>query len=100
MSAPRRLALLAGLLGMSLVSACGLIEEGTKAISATTTTVAGAQPQPGSGGGNANAVTCMTELDVFQLAVDSYTILEGGPPVNEAALVPDWLRAESPGSGC
>ncbi len=96
------------------LAACGLIEEGTKAISATTTTVAGAQPQPGGGGGNANAVTCMTELDVFQLAVDSYTILNGGPPANEAALVPDWLRAESqlfdlapdgsvvpaPGSGC
>ena len=88
-------ALVVAALGVVVLSGCNAIKEGVDAISATTTTVAG-QPPSGGGGGGATAVACMTALDVFQLAVDSYTILEGSPPANEAALVPDWLHAESP----
>ena len=77
------------------LSGCDTIKQGIDAISATTTTVAGAQPASGGGAPNANSVTCATERNVFELAVESYTILEGTAPASEAALVPDWLRAES-----
>ena len=97
MNPGRRAVLAVALLGTTaLMSGCGVIKEGINAISATTTTVAGAQPAPGGGSPNANAVVCSTERNVFELAVESFTILKGEPPASEAALVPDWLRAESP----
>ena len=97
MNAGRRAVLAVALLGTTaLMTGCGVIEEGIDAISATTTTVAGAQPAPGGGSPNANAVVCATERNVFELAVESYTILKGAAPVSEASMVPDWLRAESP----
>ncbi len=63
---------------------------------------------------NATAVQCVTERDMMRQQVEAYTILNGSPPINEAALVPNFLRSESiymdidaagnvvaaPGSGC
>ena len=62
----------------------------------------------------ASSLQCVTERDMMLQQVEAYTLLEGGPPVNEAAMVPTYLRAESlymdldaqghvvaaPGSGC
>lgn len=62
----------------------------------------------------ATSVQCVTERDMLAQQVEAYTILEGAPPVNEAAMVPNYLRTESiyfdldaagnivaaPGSGC
>ena len=62
----------------------------------------------------ATGVQCVTERDMMEKAVEAYTLLTGASPVNEAAMVPDYLRAESiymdldaagnvvaaPGSGC
>ena len=61
-----------------------------------------------------SGVQCVTERDMMRQQVEAYTILEGAPPVNEAAMVPNYLRSESilmdidaagnvvaaPGSGC
>jgi hypothetical protein len=115
MNTRRRALLVAAVLGASaLVSACDAVKEGVKAISPTTSTIAGAPPATGGGTPNANAVACLTERNNVQLAVDSYTLLEGAPPAAEAQLVPDYLRVESelfdiapdgtvipaPGAGC
>ena len=62
----------------------------------------------------ATSVQCVTERSMMLQQVEAYTILEGMAPVNEAAMVPNYLRAESiyfdldaagnvvaaPGSGC
>lgn len=61
-----------------------------------------------------SSVQCGAERNMMNVAVEAYTILMGAPPVSEAAMVPDYLRAESvymdidaagnvvaaPGSGC
>ena len=39
---------------------------------------------------------CAENKDIFQKAVDSYTLLEGGPPPSEAAMVPNYLHEVSP----
>jgi hypothetical protein len=39
---------------------------------------------------------CAENRDIFQKAVDSYTLLEGHPPPNEAAMVPDYIHELSP----
>lgn len=63
---------------------------------------------------NATDAQCRAERQLVEDAVETYTLLQGAPPVDEAALVPDWLRAQSvfmdldaqgnvvpaPGSGC
>jgi len=63
---------------------------------------------------DATGIQCVTERDMMRQQVEAYTILTGAPPINEAALVPNYLRAEStlmdldaagnvvaaPGSGC
>ena len=63
---------------------------------------------------DATSVQCVTERDMMLQQVEAYTILEGAIPVNEAAMVPNYLRVESiyfdldaagnvvatPGSGC
>ena len=63
---------------------------------------------------DATAIQCVTERDMMRQQVEAYTTLTGALPVSEAAMVPDWLRAEStlmdidatgniiaaPGSGC
>ena len=63
---------------------------------------------------NATSVQCTSERDMMRQEVEAYTLLTGAPPINEAALVPDYLRSESvymdldaagnivaaPGSGC
>lgn len=63
---------------------------------------------------NATDAQCRAERRLVETAVETYTILQGAPPVDEAALVPDWLRVQSvfmdldvegnvvpaPGSGC
>ena len=38
---------------------------------------------------------CVTERDMMRQQVEAYTILMGAPPINEAAMVPDYLRSES-----
>ena len=38
---------------------------------------------------------CFAERDLMEKALEAYTLLQGAPPVNEAAMVPDWIRAES-----
>jgi len=43
----------------------------------------------------ATAVQCVTERNMMLQQVEAYTILTGAPPINEAALVPDYLRSES-----
>jgi len=62
----------------------------------------------------ATSVQCVTERSMMLQQVEAYTILEGMVPVSEAAMVPNYLRAESvyfdidaagnvvaaPGSGC
>ena len=77
-------------------------------------TAAGA-PDPASPGGvNATSAQCRAERDTLEMAIETYTILNGAPPLSEAAMVPDWLLGESvfmdidanglvvpaPGSGC
>ena len=61
-----------------------------------------------------SSVQCVTDRHEMQTALEAYTMLEGAPPANEAALVPAYLRTESalmdidgtghvvaaPGSGC
>jgi len=63
---------------------------------------------------DATGVQCVTERRMMRQQVEAYTILTGAPPINEAAMVPDYLRSESiymdidaagnvvaaPGSGC
>jgi hypothetical protein len=39
---------------------------------------------------------CVNEKDVFEKAVEAYTLLKGEAPKNEKAMVPDFLREESP----
>lgn len=62
----------------------------------------------------ATGVQCVTERNMMRQQVEAYTILMGAPPINEAAMVPDYLHSESiymdldaagnvvaaPGSGC
>ncbi len=62
----------------------------------------------------ATSVQCVTERRMMLQQLEAYTILEGMVPVNEAAMVPNYLRFESiyfdldaagnvvaaPGSGC
>lgn len=95
-----------------LAAGCGLINEGAKAISATTT-IAGQAPGPVNTG-NAPAVACLTEFQTVEMAVTSYELLVGVKPTTEAEMIPDYLYAESelfdisptgevipaPGSGC
>ena len=81
--------------GAFTLSGCKAVEKGIKAISPTTSTAVGQTAPAGGGDPNANAVSCTTERPMFQLAVDSYTMLENKPPASEAALVPDYLVAES-----
>ncbi len=45
---------------------------------------------------NASGVQCVTERDMMRAALEAYTMLEGAPPINEAAMVPAYLRMESP----
>jgi hypothetical protein len=61
-----------------------------------------------------NSAQCFADRKEVEAALEAYTMLERKPPVNEAALVPDYLLAESqlmdidangnvvaaPGSGC
>ena len=42
-----------------------------------------------------SGVQCATERDMMEKALEAYTLLQGAPPVNEAAMVPDWIRGES-----
>jgi Flp pilus assembly protein TadD len=42
-----------------------------------------------------NASQCNAERRMIEQAIEAYTILEGAPPVSEAAMVPDFLRIES-----
>jgi glycerol kinase len=44
----------------------------------------------------ASQAQCVNEKDIFEKAVEAYTILKTEPPKNEAALVPDFLRELSP----
>ena len=44
----------------------------------------------------AGMAQCATEKDIFEKAVEAYTLLKGEPPKNEKAMVPDFLREESP----
>jgi hypothetical protein len=39
---------------------------------------------------------CAENRDIFQKAVDAYTLLEDGPPPNEAAMVPNYIHEQSP----
>ena len=62
----------------------------------------------------ATSVQCVTERSMMLQQLEAYTILEGMVPVDEAAMVPNYLRSESiyfdldaagnvvaaPGSGC
>jgi hypothetical protein len=43
----------------------------------------------------AQPLACGTDRGVLEQALDAYTMLEGGPPADEAALVPDYLREPS-----
>jgi hypothetical protein len=45
--------------------------------------------------GDATGIQCVTERDMMRQQVEAFTILEGAPPVNEAAMVPDYLHSES-----
>lgn len=38
---------------------------------------------------------CFAERDMMEKAVEAYTLLTTAAPVNEAAMVPDWIREES-----
>ena len=63
---------------------------------------------------DATGIQCVTERDMMRQQVEAYTILTGAAPINEAALVPNYLRTEyvymdldaagnvvaAPGSGC
>jgi hypothetical protein len=41
-------------------------------------------------------LACSADARTLQAAIDTYTLLNGGPPASEAELVPDQLRSESP----
>ena len=81
--------------GTLMLSGCKTVEQGIKAISPTTSTIVGQTAPAGGLDPNANAVSCANERQVFELAVESYTILEGMPPASEATMVPDYLVSES-----
>jgi hypothetical protein len=44
---------------------------------------------------DARSETCGLNASMLRTATDAYTILEGAPPPDEAALVPDFLREET-----
>ena len=44
----------------------------------------------------AGQVQCVTEKDIFEKAVEAYTLLKGEAPKSEKAMVPDYLRELSP----
>lgn len=87
---------LASLLAVLALAGCNMQKEGREGMA------------------NANALSCKTERDMVRQAVENYTILEGKPPADEAALVPDYMRTlstlmdlsptgvvvASPGGGC
>ena len=41
------------------------------------------------------ALACNSDLQTLQMAIESYTLLNAGPPTAESDLVPDWLTGES-----
>jgi hypothetical protein len=43
----------------------------------------------------ARSETCGLNSSMLRTAIDAYTMLEGAPPPDEAALVPDFLREET-----
>ncbi|HQZ33661.1 MAG TPA: hypothetical protein PK020_04500 [Ilumatobacteraceae bacterium] len=43
----------------------------------------------------ATGVQCVTERDMMEKAVEAYTLLTTAAPVNEASMVPDWIREQS-----
>jgi hypothetical protein len=43
----------------------------------------------------ARSETCGLNASMLRTAIDAYTMLEGAPPPDEAALVPDFLREET-----
>ena len=49
-----------------------------------------------TGNVSATAAQCNAERSMVEQSVETYTILEGATPVSEAAMVPDYLRIESP----
>jgi hypothetical protein len=42
-----------------------------------------------------NGAQCFSDRKAVEAALEAYTMLEGKPPANEAAMVPDYLLAES-----
>jgi hypothetical protein len=73
-----------------------------------------AQKEGAQGIARASDVACVQARADLESALEAYTILNGGPPADEAALVPDYLRVASalmdidpqgnvvasPGGGC
>ena len=45
---------------------------------------------------NASGLACNQARRTLEQAVENYTILKGEAPVNEAALVPDYLLMQTP----
>ena len=85
----RRVAALLATTACLLMSGCPsqTVKDGAKAAAA---------PTPGATALNATTAQCAAERGMMQTAVDAYEVLNGAKPASEAAMVPDWLRAESP----
>lgn len=43
----------------------------------------------------ASATACDGDRRVLEIAIEAYELLEGSPPADEAAMVPDWLPRPS-----
>ncbi len=43
----------------------------------------------------ASGAACDAERRTLETAVEAFELLEGAPPADEAAMVPDWLREPS-----
>ncbi|TDT15521.1 hypothetical protein BDK89_1092 [Ilumatobacter fluminis] len=79
---PRRLTASLVACGVALLASCGGGDE-----------IEDAVVRPGiTAIEEARSETCAANASVLRQAIDTYTILEGEPPVDEAALVPDYIR--------
>lgn len=82
---PRRLIVLLAACGVVVLASCGGGDE-----------IENAVVRPGiTAIEDARSETCAANASILRQAIDTYTILEGEPPVDEAALVPDFIREET-----
>jgi hypothetical protein len=59
-------------------------------------TLTGCPKKNADGLEEASSMQCVAERRNMQMAIESFTTLEGRPPATEAEMVPLYLRIESP----